>query len=247
MEFLRFLAFVATWGFMWRWVVKNRGSWNLFYGNLVGAAGGFIVGVVVLSITLSLLPSADKPRKQIEETAAQAVAPAVAKPETLKPPVIVQKPAPAPDKLPTFTAGQPQNEPSPPESALLPNYRNRVTESISEKTQQDKYDEAFALIRAQVGNDPGADQSPIASVMCIPFVRQAMRFPASAFLVENAPESAQRFKDQIYTISNTITARNMLGDDISYRFDCSLQRIAGTDAGFAAWKLLDLKLQKSGS
>ncbi len=51
MEFLRFLAFVAVWGFMWRWVVKNRGSWNIFYGNIVGAAGGFIVGLVMLSIT----------------------------------------------------------------------------------------------------------------------------------------------------------------------------------------------------
>ncbi len=30
---------------------KNRGSWNLlFYSNIVGAAGGFIVGLVVLSI-----------------------------------------------------------------------------------------------------------------------------------------------------------------------------------------------------
>ena len=47
MEFLSFLAFVAAWGLMWRWVVKNRGSWNLFYGNIVGAAGGFIVGMVV--------------------------------------------------------------------------------------------------------------------------------------------------------------------------------------------------------
>jgi len=56
MEFLRFLIFAAAWGFMWRWVVLNRGNWSVVFGNLAGAFSGFIVGLVVLSITLSLVP-----------------------------------------------------------------------------------------------------------------------------------------------------------------------------------------------
>jgi hypothetical protein len=56
MEYLRFLIFAAAWGFMWRWVVVNRGTWGVFFGNLAGAVSGFIVGLVVLSITLSIIP-----------------------------------------------------------------------------------------------------------------------------------------------------------------------------------------------
>ncbi|WP_178129038.1 hypothetical protein [Pseudomonas sp. ANT_J12] len=56
MEFLRFVIFAAAWGFMWRWVVLNRGSWGLLFGNMAGAVSGFIVGLVLLSITLSLVP-----------------------------------------------------------------------------------------------------------------------------------------------------------------------------------------------
>lgn len=41
---------------MWRWVVLNRGSWGLLFGNMAGAVSGFIVGLVLLSITLSLVP-----------------------------------------------------------------------------------------------------------------------------------------------------------------------------------------------
>lgn len=56
MEFLRFVLFAAARGFMWRWVVLNRGSWGLLFGNMAGAFSGFIVGLVTLSITLSLVP-----------------------------------------------------------------------------------------------------------------------------------------------------------------------------------------------
>src|ERR1700754_2916365 len=82
MAFLSFLAFIAAWGFMWRWVVKNRGSWNLFYGNIVGAAGGVVVGLVVLSILLSLFPSAHKAEKApIEDVITQSDVPPSLLPE----------------------------------------------------------------------------------------------------------------------------------------------------------------------
>ncbi|MCR8973176.1 hypothetical protein [Pseudomonas sp. S11P7] len=107
MEFLRFLAFVAVWGLMWRWVVKNRGSWNIFYSNIVGAAGGFIVGLVVLSITLSLFPSAYKD-EQPESVVAQNVEPTSVLPEA-------EAVAPAAElkDAPAFAAIEPDAAPSP--------------------------------------------------------------------------------------------------------------------------------------
>lgn len=252
MAFLCFLAFLATWGLMWRWVVKNRGNWNLFLGNVLGAGAGFIVGLVVFSITLSLFAPESKTaaRKQVQETAMQEAAPVAVKPEPVQ--VAVPAPAPvaveppAPEDFPAFVTSKPQNEPSPPESALLPNYRTRLAASLSEKAVQDKYGDAFASVRTQVSTAPGADQSLMASVMCVPFVQKVMRFPASTTISDTAP-APQRFKDQTYTISNTVTARNMLGDDVSYRFDCSMQKIADKDGANAEWRLLDLKLKKSES
>jgi hypothetical protein len=250
MEFLRFLALVAAWGFMWRWVVKNRGSWNLFYGNIVGAAGGLVVGIVVLSITLSLFPGKHKPKAtQPDATVAQEAAPDAPTAQLLPEaePVVVQPSAPVSDNLPAYIASEPQNEPSPPESALLPNYSKRLTDSLSEKKVADTVGKNFAALRQAIGNDPNADKSPIANVMCTPFIHSAMRFPASAIITAQQKTNSKRFKDQTYTITNTVTARNMLGDDVTYRFDCSVQELPGKDSGYADWRLLDLKLQKVGS
>lgn len=108
MEFLRFLAIVAVWGFMWRWVVKNRGSWNIFYGNIVGAAGGFIVAMVVLSITLSLFPSSH------DYEAAQAENTQVIEPTSLLPEAEAVTPAAELKDAPAFAAIEPDDKPSPP-------------------------------------------------------------------------------------------------------------------------------------
>ncbi|MCU0118565.1 hypothetical protein N8H74_09900 [Pseudomonas sp. B2M1-30] len=250
MEFLRFLAFVAAWGFMWRWVVKNRGSWNLFIGNLIGAVGGFIVGVVVLSITLSLFPSAHKTEQQQPERAVTSEArPAVTKVEPA--PVLIppseSAPAVASDNLPVFVASAAQNQPSPPDSALLPNFSKRLTASVSEKKVEETVGANFVALRKAIGSDPNGDKAILASVMCLPFIQGAMRFPAAAVVTPQAKTNSTRFKDQTYTISNTVTARNMLGDDELYRFDCSIQRLPANDSGYAEWRLLGLKLEKAGS
>ncbi|PTT30053.1 hypothetical protein [Pseudomonas sp. HMWF021] len=253
MEFLCLLAFLAAWGFMWRWVVKNRGNWNLFIGNVLGAGSGFIVGIVVFSITLSLFaPQSKTAKRHSADTATQEAAPAAMMPEPEREavptpaPVTVVTPARSPDDFPAYVAGKPRNEPSPPDSALLPNYRGRLADSLSEKTRQDEFGEAFSSLRNQVSKEPDADQSLIASVMCVPFVQKVMRFPASTEISDTAP-SSERFKDQTYTISNRVTSRNMLGDDVTYRFDCTMQRVAAKNLDDADWRLLDLKLQKVGS
>ncbi|PCR93136.1 hypothetical protein CP336_27740 [Pseudomonas fluorescens] len=256
MDFLCFLAFVAAWGFMWRWVVKNRGSWNLFLGNLIGAVGGFIVGVVVLSIFLSLFPSAnkskDKPAPEIAKEAAATkpgLMPEQESAATQAPiaPVPVPAPAPVSDNLASYVASEPQNEPSPPESALMPYYSKRMATSVSEKKIEDTAGKNFVTLRQMMGKDPNADKSVLASVMCTPFIQSAMRFPMAAVITPQEKTSSKRFKDQTYTISNTVTARNMLGDDVRYRFDCSIQQLPANDSGYAEWRLLDLKLQKAGS
>ena len=258
MDFLCFLAFVAAWGFMWRWVVKNRGSWNLFLGNLIGAVGGFIVGVVVLSIFLSLFPSAnkskDKPAPEIAKEAAATkpgLMPEQESAATQAPIAPVPAPAPAPapvsDNLASYVASEPQNEPSPPESALMPYYSKRMATSVSEKKIEDTAGKNFVTLRQMMGKDPNADKSVLASVMCTPFIQSAMRFPMAAIITPQEKTSSKRFKDQTYTISNTVTARNMLGDDVRYRFDCSIQQLPANDSGYAEWRLLDLKLQKAGS
>ncbi|WP_085657241.1 hypothetical protein [Pseudomonas sp. B11(2017)] len=234
MEFLRLLVFLAAWGFMWRWVVKNRGGWNLFYSNLVGAAGGFIVGLVMLSITFSLFPSPHRAERAAPEEVVEQEAESVSDVALL----------PEADDLPAYVAGEPQNEPSPPESALLPNFSNRLTAAVSEKKVQDTAGKEFAALRKRIDKDPNADKSLLASVMCAPFIMNAMRFPASAVIANPSSTQSTRYKDQTYTISNTVTARNMLGDDVSYRYDCSLQQVAGKESGYADWRLLNLKLQK---
>ncbi|MBS4080360.1 hypothetical protein [Pseudomonas rustica] len=243
MEFLRFLAFIAAWGFMWRWVVKNRGSWNLFYGNIVGAAGGFIVGLVVLSITLSLLPSRHSAEQApVENTVAQNVEPTSLLPES------ESAAAPAPlENAPNFAAIEPDNTPSPPDSALLPNYASRAPTSISEKTVLDQSDEqgrkALTALSKQLGHDADSDKSMLAYVMCSPLVTSTLRFPASARFADSKAITTQRFKNQVYTFSNSVTARNMNGDDVTYRFDCSVQEQASS----GEWQLLALKLQKTDS
>lgn len=255
MEFLCFLAFLAAWGFMWRWVVKNRGSWNLFLGNILGAGAGFIVGLVVLSIALSLfVPGSKTPKNKTEDAVTQEVAPAAATPESAPVPapasVVTAPPqaAPAPDNFPAFVASEPQNEPSPPESALLPDFSKRLLVSLPEKDYKDTtVGNDFAVLRRLAGSNPNADKSLMAFMICEPFIKSAMRFSASTVISSAANASSQRFKDQTYTITSTATARNMLGDDVSYRFDCSIQQLDGNDPGKAAWRLLDLKLKKSES
>jgi hypothetical protein len=245
---------------MWRWVVKNRGNWNLFFGNVLGAGAGFIVGVVVFSISLALFtPELKTAKKQVQETVTQEVAPAAPKPEPVPAPapVAVAPPAPAPipapapapalDNFPAFVAGKPQNEPSPPESALLPNYSSRLTSTVSEKPITDALGQDFIALRKMLDKDPEADKSMMAAVMCAPFLHGAMRFPATTVVAPQITNKNQRFKDQIYTISNNVSARNMLGDDVSYRYTCTVQPVAGSTAENTEWRLLDLKLKKTES
>ncbi|VVO70884.1 hypothetical protein PS876_01282 [Pseudomonas fluorescens] len=242
MEFLRFLAFVAAWGFMWRWVVKNRGSWNIFYGNIVGAAGGFIVAMVVLSITLSLFPSSpDYETVQTQE----------AEPTSLLPEAESVTPPAALNDAPVFAAIEPDGKPSPADSALLPNYASRAPKSMAVQTVLDQSDDqgrkALAALSKKFRSDALADKSMLAYVMCSPFVTGTLRFPASARFADSKSLVSHRFKDQVYTFSNTVIARNMNGDDVTYRFDCSLQELPRVDATPPEWRLLGLKLQKADS
>ena len=242
MEFLRFLAFVAAWGFMWRWVVKNRGSWNIFYGNIVGAAGGFIVAMVVLSITLSLFPSSpDYETVQTQE----------AEPTSLLPEAESVTPPAALNDAPVFAAIEPDDKPSPADSALLPNYASRAPKSMAVQTVLDQSDDqgrkALAALSKKFRSDAQADKSMLAYVMCSPFVTGTLRFPASARFADSKSLVSHRFKDQVYTFSNTVIARNMTGDDVTYRFDCSVQEQPRVDATPAEWRLLGLKLQKADS
>ena len=245
MEFLRFLAFVAAWGFMWRWVVKNRGSWNIFYGNIVGAAGGFIVAMVVLSITLSLFPSSH------DYEAAKAENTQVVEPTSLLPEAESVTPAAALKDAPVFAAIEPDDKPSPADSALLPNYASRAPKSMAVQTVLDQSDDqgrkALAALSKKFRSDAQADKSMLAYVMCSPFVTGTLRFPASARFADSKSLVSHRFKDQVYTFSNTVIARNMTGDDVTYRFDCSVQEQPRVDATPAEWRLLGLKLQKADS
>ncbi|MFJ3010904.1 hypothetical protein [Pseudomonas fluorescens] len=243
MEFLSFLAFIAAWGFMWRWVVKNRGSWNLFYGNIVGAAGGFIVGMVVLSILLSIFPSAHKSAKApIEDVITQSDVTTSLLPEAES-----DSTSAALENAPGFAAIEPDNQPSPPDSALLPNYASRAPKSISEKTVLDQSDaqgrKALTALRDKLGQNADSDESMLAYVMCGTLVTSTLRFPASARFADSSAIVTKRFKDQVYTLSNKVTARNMNGDDVTYSFDCSVQEQPAS----AEWRLLNLKLQKVGS
>jgi len=243
MEFLSFLAFVAAWGFMWRWVVKNRGSWNLFYGNIVGAAGGFIVGMVVLSILLSIFPSAHKSAKApIEDVITQSDVTTSLLPEAES-----DSTSAVLENAPGFAAIEPDNQPSPPDSALLPNYASRAPKSISEKTVLDQSDaqgrKALTALRDKLGQNADSDESMLAYVMCGTLVTSTLRFPASARFADSSAIVTKRFKDQVYTLSNKVTARNMNGDDVTYSFDCSVQEQPAS----AEWRLLNLKLQKVGS
>ena len=244
MEFLRFLAFVAAWGFMWRWVVKNRGSWNIFYGNIVGAAGGFIVGLVMLSITFSLFPSSFDHEAQAQNTP-------VVESTSVLPEAEAVTPATELKDAPAFAAIEPDETPSPADSALLPNYANRAPKTMAVQTvlNQSDYEGRMALaaLNKKLRDDEQADKSMIAYVMCSPFVTSTLRYPASARFADSKALVSHRFKNQVYTFSNSVTARNMNGDDVTYRFDCSVQEQPRVDATAGEWRLLALKVQKAAS
>jgi hypothetical protein len=48
MLLIALLVFFAASAGIWFWIVKNRGSFNLWLANLAGALATFIIGVVVL-------------------------------------------------------------------------------------------------------------------------------------------------------------------------------------------------------
>jgi hypothetical protein len=48
MQLISMLVFFAATAGMWIWVVRNRGTVNLWLANLAGAVGSFIVGIAVL-------------------------------------------------------------------------------------------------------------------------------------------------------------------------------------------------------
>ncbi|QJP97404.1 hypothetical protein [Pseudomonas fluorescens] len=48
---------LLAWAAMWVWVVQRRGSWNLFLANLLGAASGLVVGLVVSEFYIGLFGS----------------------------------------------------------------------------------------------------------------------------------------------------------------------------------------------
>ncbi|WP_223489002.1 hypothetical protein [Pseudomonas sp. A-RE-19] len=48
MQLIGMLVFFAATVGMWIWVVRNRGTLNLWLANLAGAVGSFIVGIAVL-------------------------------------------------------------------------------------------------------------------------------------------------------------------------------------------------------
>ncbi|RON13058.1 hypothetical protein [Pseudomonas frederiksbergensis] len=48
MQLIGVLVFFAATVGMWIWVVRNRGTGNLWLANLAGAVGSFIVGLAVL-------------------------------------------------------------------------------------------------------------------------------------------------------------------------------------------------------
>jgi len=118
---------------------------------------------------------------------------------------------------------------------------------MSEKAVLDQSDaqgrKAFTALRDKLGQNADSDKSMLAYVMCSPYVTGALRFPASARFADSSAIVTQRFKDQVYTLSNKITARNMNGDDVTYHFDCSVQEQPAS----AEWRLLALKLQKADS
>ena len=152
---------------------------------------------------------------------------------------------------PVFAAIEPDDKPSPADSALLPNYASRAPKSIGLQTVLDQSDYqgrmALAALNKKLRGDAQADKSMIAYVMCSPFVTSTLRFPGSARFADSKALVSHRFKDQVYTFSNTVTARNMNGDDVTYRFDCSVQEQPRTDALPAQWRLLALKVQKADS
>ena len=53
--------FFIAWIGMWVWVVRQRGAWNLLLANVLGAASGMIVGLVVSQLCVGLFGSSRPP------------------------------------------------------------------------------------------------------------------------------------------------------------------------------------------
>ncbi|RON42934.1 hypothetical protein [Pseudomonas frederiksbergensis] len=235
MEFLRFLVFAIVWGFMWHWVVKNRGSWGLLFGNIAGAVSGFMVGAVMLSITLSIFPSKPKPEQAV---------PAAAEVSTPAKQV-------AADNLPEFVfiPTEAKSEDSPPESALLPYNKSMLPNTLSEKMIRDLLPEngrsMLDAMQQKIGDKPDADKTVLALTLCQVFISGKLRFPQSGHLANSPGATSQRYKDQTYTIHGQLTADNNVGQSVPYKFECSLQYLATEDGDYARWHLLDLKVAET--
>ncbi len=120
-----------------------------------------------------------------------------------------------------------QRTPSPPDSALLPNYASRAPTSSQEKTVLDQSDEqgrkALTALSKKLAGMTLTRQSMLAYVMCSPLVTSTFCASASGAFADNKAITTQRFKNQVYTFSNSVTARNMNGDDAPAFRLCSVQ------------------------
>ncbi|WP_236181222.1 MULTISPECIES: hypothetical protein [Pseudomonas] len=52
---------LMAWAGMWVWVVRHRGAWNLLLANVLGAASGMVVGVVISELCIGLFGSSRPP------------------------------------------------------------------------------------------------------------------------------------------------------------------------------------------
>jgi hypothetical protein len=61
MDTMDVVFFFIAWIGMWVWVVRQRGAWNLLLANVLGAASGMIVGLVVSQLCVGLFGSSRPP------------------------------------------------------------------------------------------------------------------------------------------------------------------------------------------
>jgi hypothetical protein len=233
MDTLWVLMFFVVWAGMWYWVVKNRGSWPLWFGHIAGIAAGFIVAFVIYMIVRGLTSG---------EPTAPASAPTA---NSVKPPEPKSTDTANNGELLGFVAHAPASHSSGPDSPLLPSDSERyprLSTPLLASTLESGWKGEYAKLRSGADMAKG-NNGPLANLICRSVAKTTLRFPESAIFDDLEYYRYDSFKAQTYSVVNRISGQNMQGTQVNLGFDCAVQFVSGNGLNNDQWRLLELNMR----
>lgn len=227
METSLIVMFLVVWAGVWVWVVKNRGTWPVFFGHFAGVIAGFIVAAVVYVTVNGLLSEKSTPATS-----------SVAQPQIANE-----------SQLRSFVPRAPVSRASAPTSPLLPTDSPRyprLSTPLLSASLDPQWRSQYAQWRASADMVNGVNGS-LAGLICRSAAKSTLRIPDSAAFDEIEDFRFDRYKSQTYLLTSRIRGENMEGSMVSLGYDCAVQFVSGNGIKDDQWRLLELTMQgKSG-